>query len=419
MATTQIPWGDGSNDKLYFEADSMVGNQTVAVSSDPNSGASERSKIVNFNASGVQPQPLQIVQLGSGGIDFDAWLKDGDTHLWINILNDYQLDQQIRIRMIGTIDWGDGSEKVTANVTAYTTFTHTYTQKGKYRIDLHPTSGTFYLGGGGSNYCVMGSRSDATSWRMAVLYQVEIGSRIIDTLTTYAISTCRGLVRVYIPKNITTIESYAFANSPSLRELVFEDTTRISSINLANTFQYSEPLQTMSGGWFVSSGAAMNTTYRNCYCLKEIVIPASVTSIAAWTFYNTFGLAFLKCLPTSPPTVANANAFTNVPSTCKFQVPIGSLAAYQAASIWSNHASKMVEAGAVTINLTRVSIGNKDPMATKNGSYTTTLIADEGYTISSVTVKMGGVDITNNVYSNGVITIASVTGNIEITATAA
>ena len=420
MATTQIPWGDGSNDKLYFDTDSMVGNQTVAVSSDPNSGASERSKIVNFNASGVQPQPLQIVQLaGGGGTDFDAWLKDGDTHLWINILNDYQLDQQISIQMIGTIDWGDGSAKESVSVNTYTTFTHTYSAKGKYRIDLHPTSGTFRLGGGGSNFCIMGARSDPNSWRVAVLYQIEIGSSIINTLNTYAISTCRGLIRAYIPKNITTIASNAFSNSPSLRELVFEDITRISSIDLANTFQYSEPLQTMSGGWFVSSGTAMTATYRNCYCLREIVIPASVTSIATYTFYNAYGLAFLKCLPTSPPTVANANAFTNIQSTCKFQVPIGSLESYQSANIWRNHSSKMVEAGAITINLTRVSIGNKDPMATKNGRYTTTLIADDGYTISSVVVKMGGVDVTNTVYSNGVITIASVTGNIEITATAA
>ena len=78
----------------------------------------------------------------------------------------------------------------------------------------------------------------------------------------------------------------------------------------------------------------------------------------------------------------------------------------------------MVEAGAIKLSLTNVSIDNRIPMVLKNNSYTATLTPDSG-TLGTVTVKMGGVDVTNTVYSNGVITIASVTGNIEITATAA
>lgn len=46
------------------------------------------------------------------------------------------------------------------------------------------------------------------------------------------------------------------------------------------------------------------------------------------------------------------------------------------------------------------------------------LTADTDYTIDAVTVYMGGVDITATAYSNGVITIGSVTGNVTITATA-
>ena len=96
-----------------------------------------------------------ITSIPSGGGNFDAWRKDGDTHLWINIVHSSQCAQQIRIRMIGTIDWGDGTAAQSVSVTTYTTFTHTYSQPGKYRIDLHPTSGTFYLGGASSSYCVM------------------------------------------------------------------------------------------------------------------------------------------------------------------------------------------------------------------------------------------------------------------------
>ena len=78
----------------------------------------------------------------------------------------------------------------------------------------------------------------------------------------------------------------------------------------------------------------------------------------------------------------------------------------------------MVEAGAITMTLTSVTSSNKVPMAALNGSYTTTLAPDEGKTLGTVTVKMGGTDITSTAYSAGVVTIANVTGNIEITATA-
>ena len=47
-----------------------------------------------------------------------------------------------------------------------------------------------------------------------------------------------------------------------------------------------------------------------------------------------------------------------------------------------------------------------------------TLTPDSGYTLDSVTVTMGGTDITSEVYSDGVISIASVTGDIVITASA-
>lgn len=51
-------------------------------------------------------------------------------------------------------------------------------------------------------------------------------------------------------------------------------------------------------------------------------------------------------------------------------------------------------------------------------TYITTLNANSGYLLSIVSVKMGGIDITNDVYSDGTINITSVTGNIIITAIA-
>lgn len=46
------------------------------------------------------------------------------------------------------------------------------------------------------------------------------------------------------------------------------------------------------------------------------------------------------------------------------------------------------------------------------------LTADSGYEIDTVTVTMGGVDITSTAYTDGTVSIAAVTGNVVITATA-
>ena len=47
--TTEIPWGDGSGDKIYLTRNASEGDQVVSVSSDANTGAA-RSKVVTFTS---------------------------------------------------------------------------------------------------------------------------------------------------------------------------------------------------------------------------------------------------------------------------------------------------------------------------------------------------------------------------------
>lgn len=73
----------------------------------------------------------------------------------------------------------------------------------------------------------------------------------------------------------------------------------------------------------------------------------------------------------------------------------------------------------VSYALTLCSVSNSVSQAVEGSSYSTTIVpTDEGGTIKSLKVTMGGADITSSCYSNGVITIANVTGNISITAVA-
>ena len=70
----------------------------------------------------------------------------------------------------------------------------------------------------------------------------------------------------------------------------------------------------------------------------------------------------------------------------------------------------------ITNNLVNVTSNNSAVSAEENASYTATLTATDGYTLEggTVTITMGGVDVTSNVYADGVITIPAVTGNVVI-----
>ena len=70
----------------------------------------------------------------------------------------------------------------------------------------------------------------------------------------------------------------------------------------------------------------------------------------------------------------------------------------------------------VTNNLTNATTSNNSTGVDDGASYTATLTAGSGYSEVVATVTMGGTDITTTAYNNGVISIASVTGDIVITA---
>lgn len=75
----------------------------------------------------------------------------------------------------------------------------------------------------------------------------------------------------------------------------------------------------------------------------------------------------------------------------------------------------------VTNNLTGATSSNSATSVEENTAYSATITADSGYTLTGATVSvtMGGTDITSSAYSNGTISIASVTGDIAITVVAA
>lgn len=75
----------------------------------------------------------------------------------------------------------------------------------------------------------------------------------------------------------------------------------------------------------------------------SITVPASLNNISANAFNGTDrGILEYHIKATTPPTLANTNAFAGIRSQAKIYVPSASLTTYQGASNWSNYSSYMV-----------------------------------------------------------------------------
>lgn len=90
----------------------------------------------------------------------------------------------------------------------------------------------------------------------------------------------------------------------------------------------------------------------------------------------------------------------------------------QLETLWTSGGGGTQEYCRIQYNLTNVASSSSQTQIANGQSYTTTLTANANYTISNVTVLMGGVEITNTAYADGTVTIASVTGDVVISAIA-
>jgi hypothetical protein len=83
--------------------------------------------------------------------------------------------------------------------------------------------------------------------------------------------------------------------------------------------------------------------FAGCIAIEEITIPQNVIVIDQGAFSSCRNLKSVTMKPQTPPTLYNASAFQNVPTTCVFTVPVGSGDAYKRATNWSKYADQIVE----------------------------------------------------------------------------
>ena len=156
----------------------------------------------------------------------------------------------------------------------------------------------------------------------------------VTSIGSYAFQSCYNLLNISLPSGLTSLEYGAFNACHNLTDVTIPE--GIISIE-SNEFSSCYRLTSIT----IPNGVTSIGTYafQSCTTFLGITIPDSVTTIGASAFSECGGLVEIHFLPTTPPTVANANAWNGIPTDCKIYVPTGTLSAYTSAANYPDPAT--------------------------------------------------------------------------------
>ena len=272
--------------------------------------------------------PTQAVDVGQMYIT-----DDGKTRLYCHF-EEGRLHPYLGIGVNGTVvvDWGDGSAASTLTGTSLTTAKvadHVYASGGDYMITLTVTSGSAQILGNSSTTYLLRKANNTTQNIHRVysnaLVKVELGTGI--GVGKYAFCFCSALTNITIPSGMTSIGPSAFYYCYSLTNITIP--SGVTSIG-GSAFRNCSSLTSVT----IPSGMTeINpSTFQYCSSLANVTISSGVTIIGTNAFNADYGLGEIHFKPTTPPTVGNAAAWTNVPTDCVIYVPTGTLSAYTSAA---------------------------------------------------------------------------------------
>ena len=179
------------------------------------------------------------------------------------------------------------------------------------------------------------SIDDYTFYSCYSLTNVTIPSKV-TSIGSYAFCYCSSLASIMIPSGVTSIDGYSFQNCYSLENIPIP-----SGVKRIGGYMFNSCYSLASITIPSSVTRIDNYAFQYCYSLASITIPSGVTRIDGCVFRYCYGMAEYHFLRTTPPTLANTNAFNSIPSDCIIYVPSESLEAYQTATNWSTYASHM------------------------------------------------------------------------------
>lgn len=311
---------------------------------------------------------------------------DDAVYIGINIID--TLNATIVLNFGGTnvvADWGDN----TAQETISTGASHTYSAIGKYVIKLTGvtqlgggTDATQFLSGYGRTtmtFLFSGSSANLMAYGLYECVSLEYASiRNFRWDANFCCKKCTRLRFVVFPnaeimygqfydctsldlicpkKGKSYIHGEAMRGCRTMRRFTkpdymladgnyhFLDCSCIDSLDIRNNCpamvayacNSARKITIHEGVTSVGSQA-----FTACLTVEQIFVASTVTSIDAQAFNNCPNTRRIKFFSTTPPTVANANAFNFLPATCIVEVPAASLDAYKNATNYGGIAAQMV-----------------------------------------------------------------------------
>lgn len=328
---------------------------------------------------------------------------DGKVHLFIRVVDHTKpvvIRWYQRTANLVSVDFGDGTEAVTVSDAGNVSYSKVYDADGDYEIKMD--AGEVFVDIGGAGQPALVRNGDA-----AILTKAYLGSKGTGALSASAFTNLSdlravvitpaitslgagcfnstGITGLVVPNSVSSITTSTAAYSPRLRYVSLP--ASVTSIGGSGPFEACGSLRiltvpdgttTISGGFlsrcaglqrvslpstltavpgaFSMCGALLRidipegvTSVANYACqsavsMLEITLPSTVTSIGTGAFSTLRNCKTITIKATTPPTLANSNAFSEMPSDCKIIVPKGTLEDYQTATNWSAHAARMEEA---------------------------------------------------------------------------
>ena len=160
---------------------------------------------------------------------------------------------------------------------------------------------------------------------------------------------CGSLESIYIPANVIQIQPPCFGNCISLAKITVDPNNAIyDSRNDCNSIIQTDTDTLAEGG--IASTIPEGIKIIGVYAFRgrgpeRIVFPKSVTRIETNAF-NTNLQTFIYDFRNHEviPTLANTNAFTGIPATCKIVVPDALYDQWIVATNWATYKSRIVKA---------------------------------------------------------------------------
>lgn len=385
VSPKQINFYDYDGTCLHSFTASEWANETALPSNPSHTGLTAQGW--NWTKAQIDAQlvstPEQDINVGQMYIT-----DDGKTRLYVHF-DKHTRHPYLGIGVNGTVevDWGDGSATSTitgSSLTSATHVDHNYASAGDYVITLTVSSGSFvFLGDNWMSYTLMKSPSATANDNMVYefcLKKVEIGANAgiynyafyycsllmsitipnsVMSIGTYAFEYCRSLKSITIPDGVTNISDYMLRYCLSLMQIAIPDgvtNIRSNAFNGCNSLEsitIPDSVTSIGASAFLSCykiasitmpdsiRSIEKSTFSTCCSLKTIEIPSNITDIGTSAFSNCYSMMEYHFKPTTPPTLANANAFNNIVTDCIIYVPAESLNAYKTATNWRTYASRM------------------------------------------------------------------------------